>query len=353
MDRMRSLLQKSFTRFALCAIVVLTICTPLFYWLTKHFYAEDILELIESVKNGTGIPKGDLEADIMTGVMIQFGLIVLIFTLSLIITLRFVTKRLWMPFKDTLSKARQFDVESGSLPSFAPTSTKEFATLNRVLTRLMERDIHSYRVQKEFTENASHELQTPLAVIQGKLDLLMQDELQESQMQTIQELYLVVSRMTRLNRNLLLLSKIDNKQYVTFETIDVGRLIEENIALVGELYGKEKAHCSGTPCRLSANKPLFSIMMNNLLVNALRNIPEGGDVDISYSQERLTVSNTAIASSPLDSSRIFSRFNHSGDETSGTGIGLAMVKAICDYHGWTVQYEFSQMRHCFTVSFLR
>ena len=128
---------------------------------------------------GTSIPHIDLERDIMVGMMLQFLLIFLVLSLALFIMMRFITHRLWLPFDDTLQKTEQFNLAQSVVPQFQKTEIKEFARLNNSLAKLMQKDKEIYRIQKEFTENASHELQTPISIIRSKLDLLMQEELDE------------------------------------------------------------------------------------------------------------------------------------------------------------------------------
>ena len=225
----RGVLHKMLTQFVACIAVLLLLATPLFYLLTKHYYAEDMMDIIEAVRLGQPIPALDLEEDIVHGVMIQFGIIVLVLAVAIVLTVRFISRRLWKPFDETLLLLEGFRLEDGRLPALPGSDVKEFARLNRTLTALMAGSLASYRAQKEFTENASHELQTPLAVFQSKLDLLLQQPgLTGSQAEIIQGLYDNVTRLARLNRNLLLLAKIDNRQYRQTEEIDL-------VAFLGEL----------------------------------------------------------------------------------------------------------------------
>ena len=154
----------------------------MFFLLTKYFYAEDMIDIIEAVQLGTSIPHIDLERDIVVGMMLQFLLIFLVLSLALFIMMRFITHRLWLPFDDTLQKTEQFNLAQSAVPQFQKTEIKEFARLNNSLAKLMQKDKEIYRIQKEFTENASHELQTPISIIRSKLDLLMQEELDERSM---------------------------------------------------------------------------------------------------------------------------------------------------------------------------
>lgn len=224
----KSLMYKSLTQFIVCVAILLLLATPLFYWLTKSFYAEDIIDIIEAVQQGKPVPALDLEEDILHGIMIQFALIVTVLGVAIVLTMRFISGRLWQPFDKTLEAIEHFKLENGVCPQLAESDTKEFVRLNIALQRLMTDSLHSYRLQKEFTENASHELQTPLAVFQSKLDLLLQQpELTERQAAIIQDLYQMNSRLSRLNRNLLLLAKMENNQFSRTESVDVITVIND------------------------------------------------------------------------------------------------------------------------------
>lgn len=128
--------------FALC------LRRPLFYLLTKYFYAEDIVDVVEAVKRGQGIPSLDLERDIVAGMMLQFLLIFLVITVALFLTVRFAAKKIWLPFDDTLRKAEQFNLAQSEIPIFAETDIQEFARLNHSLGQLMKKDKDIYRIQK-------------------------------------------------------------------------------------------------------------------------------------------------------------------------------------------------------------
>lgn len=176
---MKSLLNKSLRKYVGMLVLGFVASIPAFYFLTKNFYAEDMIDIIESVKRDGSLPPLDLERDIMIGVIIQFFLITIVLCTSLLLMLRFVSRRLWAPFDDTLRKIERYNIAGSDMPEFMPTDVTEFARLNDSIVRLMQKDKDSYRIQKEFTENASHELQTPIAIIRGKLDMLMQEELTE------------------------------------------------------------------------------------------------------------------------------------------------------------------------------
>lgn len=343
---MKTLLHKTSDRIIVSIATVFILTAPLFYLITKCFYAEDMIDIIESVERGEGLPSSfDLERDIIAGVMIQYLLIFVVIALSLLIAIRFSLRNLWHPFENTLKSMEQFKVSDKTMPVLENGDITEFSRLNYTLTKLMQRNSETYRRQKEFTENASHELQTPLAIMRSRLDLLVQQNLDKETLDSINELYNANRRMECLNRDLLLLAKIDNNQFVTDTKVDTVSIIKDIADSLTSLGYMVKATFSDAHCETAANRTLFESLVNNLVINALRN---SGQVDISLTEGVLIVSNPSNNGKPLDNSRLFQRFA-STPGTKGNGLGLAIVKAVCDLHHWEIKYDFADGNHQFTV----
>lgn len=220
--------------------------------------------------------------------------------------------RLWKPFDKTLEAIESFNLENGVCPTLPDSDTKEFSRLNTALNRLMTGNMKSYRTQKEFTENASHELQTPLAVSRSKLDILLQQpDLTENQAVIVQDLYQMTDRLSHLNRNLLLLAKMENSQFSREDSFDV-------VAVLNELLPCLENLASGLTVRkdiqvsklcLKANKSLFESLVNSLIVNAVRHNRPDGEIRVTMTSDSLSVSNTSNEPA-LDPATIFTRFNH-------------------------------------------
>lgn len=293
--------------------------------------------------------------DLLGNLISQYGLIFFILLVSLGIAQRIISRKLWMPFYDSLGKIENYTLEQGIVPEFKKTSTKEFERLNQILTNLIANNLEVYKHQKEFIENASHELQTPLAVFQSQLDILLQEpELTEKQTQVIQSLYSVSSRLTRLNKNLLLLAKIDYEQHVDREEINFRELLDKAIYYLRTLTENEGIDFTvsiQTIPVLRANKILLESLINNLIVNAIRhNVEQNGTISISVNKDSLVVSNTGENQS-LDTKKMFRRFNHTSEERKGNGLGLAIVYQICKLHHWKIDYSFQNSIHSFIVRF--
>lgn len=347
----KTLANRLMTRFTVCMMVLTVLAIPLLYYITTRFYAEDLLDLVSDygIKN----PDLDLEQDTMEGLFIQFFAILAILFTAVLVVMKYVPQRLWHPFRNTLAKVKAFRVEDGNVPQLPPTGTTEFDELNTALTTLMTESVNSYRVQKEFTENASHELQTPIAIVQGKLDNLLQDEnLTARQALEIQQIYQEIRHMSRLSRNLLLLSKIENNQYRALKEINLSEKIASLLPNLESLAGDIaiSTDLSDRALVVSCNETLLESLLNNLIVNAVRHNKAGGLIRITLAGGRLAIANQSDEP-PLDASHIFSRFYRVKSNQKGNGLGLAIVKSICDFHHWGIGYRHEHGCHVFEVDF--
>lgn len=352
MDRMKNLLNKSLSQFVICTIIILVLTAPLFYLLTKNFYAEDLIDVIKSIESGKPIPPLDLKRDIIAGIMIQYILIFLVLSISFIITMKIIAKYLWKPFYDTLQKIEEFNIIQNKIPKLPYTEIKEFDKLNKAVSKLMHKDSESYKIQKEFTENASHELQTPIAIFQSELDILLQKSLTEEQGKIVSDLYSTCTRIKKLNKNLLLLAKIENRQYGQKEKINLPGFIENTLPLYKNLYSECTINFIKDSRNIftKANYSLFDSLFNNLIINAIKHNTENKPIEVILKNNVLTISNES-KEKEIDRKKLFQRFSHNAGEKKGNGLGLAIVKAICDFHGWDIKYSYEKGRHSFAIHF--
>lgn len=260
----RSLMRKSMMRFVVCIAALFVLAAPAFYLLTKNYYAEDMADLIDAVQAGKDIPMMDLEKDIMKGIMLQYLLITALLFIGIMLTIRLMSKKLWQPFDKTLRIVESFKLENMKVPFLPKSDVKEFERLTDTLYKLMKKDIETYVAQKEFTENASHELQTPLAIFQTKLELLLQQpELTAEQANIIQDLFQMTSRLSHLNRSLLLLAKIDNRQFDTMERIQLEQFVDSLLPSLESISGQLHIYrqYSKKPLRINANRILWRVWL--------------------------------------------------------------------------------------------
>lgn len=278
--------------------------------------------------------------------------ILLIF--SILFINNFVLKRLWKPFYELLDELKNYRLGiSKSLPN-VETKTKEFSDLQDAVTTLLQYSEKSYEQQKEFIGNASHELQTPLAIAISKLELLIEKEnFTEDQAEKIAEIMEIIERLVRLNRSLLLLTKIENKQFFDDQEIKVNDIVEKNIedlSDIAEFKEVEIIFSENSELLVKADAALINIIVSNLLRNAIFHNIKSGKVEVKIDAKKLSVLNTGTDHS-LNHEKIFTRFQKSEQHQSGSGLGLAIVKAIAELYDFTVSYDFKNGMHEFSVNF--
>lgn len=280
------------------------------------------------------------------------SLFIVLLILGFILLNRRLSRRIWTPFTDTLDKLRKFDLNDAGTIDFGKTDIREFAELNAALARLIDDNIRVYKQQKEFTQNASHELQTPLALLKTRVDLLVQDtSLNADQRKIIESLDNSISRVTRINKNLLLLAGIENRNYQS-KNVDLSELVNTlTDAFKDFAEDKDCTISSGIQAgvKIKTNESLAEILISNLLSNAVRHCVSKSGISVALSDQVLTVSNQG--KSPLNEANLFKRFISATSDNPGTGLGLAIVKEICDKYGWRVVYTFTENQHVFSVFF--
>lgn len=276
-----------------------------------------------------------------------------ILVIGLLILSRRISLRLWKPFRDTVNKLKAFNLNSQQQISFQQTDTIEFHELNQSLSKLLEQNLAVYRSQKEFTENASHELQTPLAILKNKLDILLQSrDLSNEQYQLFEDMHKALSRSSRINRNLLLLAKIDNSQFDHSESIPMDRLVSQCIEVMQEHFELKNLlllQDIQPSVLLTGNSSLTEILINNLLLNAIRYSDANDTIAINLTQAALRVHNPG--STALNKKLLFKRFSKLSKNSQGSGLGLAIITEIARYQGWTVDYHFENNQHIFSIHF--
>ncbi len=277
----------------------------------------------------------------------------IIIVIGLLMITRKLSLKVWQPFRDILEKLKAFNLNQHTHIEFEKTDVKEFEELNQSLDKLIEHNVSAFKTQKEFTENASHELQTPLAILKSKLDILLQsDGLTENQYNIVEEMNRTLTRSSRINKNLLLLAKIDNGQFDSSETIQFKPILEQYIALLQEHFEHKKLELGTTllsELSVNGNNSLTEILINNLLMNAIRHTAITGVVSVTLINTRLEIANTGEQA--LLKQQLFKRFSRQSTDNNGSGLGLAIIAEICKFHQWEVGYKFEDQQHIFYISF--
>ncbi len=298
----------------------------------------------------TNMEEIDETITIISSVAIFF-IIILLF--GFIYLTRRSSLKMWQPFYQTLTKIKNFDLNQTQEVKLPASNIIEFNELNTSLNTLIHHNISTYRKQKEFTENAAHELQTPLAIIKLKLDLLMQsDSLTPQQAKYIDQSLSALNRATRINKNLLLLAKIENRQFNNDVSLDFVLVLNECLLHLEDYIGETRWQLltsNKLQKHIQADETLVQILCNNLLINAINHSSKSSNINITLTDTQLTISNAGQA--PLNQEALFQRFKKSVHSKNGTGLGLAIAKEICNQYHWKLQYEFIKDNHIFTVIF--
>lgn len=287
----------------------------------------------------------------------SIALLFLIIISLLLVGLYAITKRLsinlWKPFYQTLDQIEKFEIDKSNQPQLTETNIEEFNRLNKSIEKLINKNTSIYLSQREFVENAAHELQTPLAVFQARIDTLLQSsDFTHEQYKLLSALTDNVSRLIRLNKNLLLLSKMERDNYNEKQTICVNEIIEKQLDFFTE-QAKAKNLTIKTQLNekitINSNPVLAEVLISNLFLNAIRHNVANGEITVSLSNHSITFSNTGLPK-PLVSDKLFNRFSKSNPSEQGNGLGLAIVKKIADLNHWQIAYSFSHNLHSFRVT---
>jgi signal transduction histidine kinase len=265
---------------------------------------------------------------------------------------RFLLRRIWQPFYQILDYLGHFSLAKPAGERPVMPAIDEFALLYRSVEDMTEKMQRDYMTLQQFTDHAAHEMQTPLAIIKGKLDLMMQHSgLDEQQYEQIQQLHHSVGRLSRLNQSLLLLARIENRQYLEKEPVALRALIEEKLDLWQEWIRDHGLTVIAElqDVTVGMHPFLAESLVNNLLSNAVRHNVQGGEMRIWLKEGALMVFNTGQPG-PLDTARLFLRFQKQ-HPSEGVGLGLAIVKEIVELSGMDIRYGYTGERHTFTVLF--
>ena len=274
--------------------------------------------------------------------------------LSILLLNNLFLRKVWQPFYRILDQLKVYQLEKNEPILYTATNIEEFSLLNKSIEKLLNRTQQSYSNQKQFIENASHELQTPLAIAINKLELLFEDEtLTEAQAEQLQQTLENLERLTRLNRSLLLISKIENDQFQMCKEVDLQVVIEQIISDFSEmLYHKNQKINFDAEHRTvkNASPDLIYILFSNLIKNTISHGQTGSEISMKLTNKNFVISNY----SPIDSLQnedIFERFQKIGNNPNSTGLGLSIAKSIAEKFGFTLEYSFQNGQHYFTVNF--
>jgi signal transduction histidine kinase len=288
---------------------------------------------------------------VVLGVM--FGVLVVLM-LSVLLLNRWLSGRLWRQFHRTLAALRHYDLQQHRPLVLSRPRIDEFAELNQAVMHLSQRVVADYENLREFTANAAHETQTPLAIMQAQLEQLLQVPAlatDPTAAPLLADLYGATRRLSRLHQALGLLSRIENRQFGGTQSLDLAAMLDEKVDQLAPLLEARGLHLHRHIDRapaLDMHPGLADSLLHNLLYNAIKHNQPGGSITVRLSAEALEISNPGPVISG-DPSRFFERFRKHSAATESPGLGLSIVQQIGAYYGFDVAYEYAPAGHIHTL----
>ena len=335
-----------------------------FYDATVYIELEDEDEPVRVMCTAFRMPDGQyyelklmisiLERDDMVEAMLWYlGALFLLFLICTSIGIQLVLKGVFRPLHRLLDWLHCIQPGKEVPPLDNPTKIREFRQLSDAALDMGNRSYKAYEEQKQFIENASHELQTPLAIVRGKVELLAESEgMTEQQMEQLDEIYATLGRAVKLNKSLLLLSRIENGQYTEMEDVSVDEILDELLPDLMDIYEHKQVRLirkrEEQPFIIRCNHSLAQILVSNLVKNSLLHNREGGELQVLTTPTSLVIKNTGDV--PLDAEKLFRRFYHGMDgKKDSTGLGLAIARSIALSSSLKLTYEWQDGMHTFRL----
>ncbi|MEP1094221.1 MAG: HAMP domain-containing sensor histidine kinase [Cyclobacteriaceae bacterium] len=259
------------------------------------------------------------------------------------------------PFNSTLLAIRKFALtESDQVVTFPKSGIKEFRRLNLFLEEMTAKVRSDYQSLKEFSENASHELQTPIAIIQGKLEVLLDaGKLNEEQITQLSSAQNTLQRLKNLSTSLSILTRIENKEFDKISSLNLSSTISQLLQEFKELIDLKSITLTTdieTGVVIEVDEVLCGLLLTNLINNAIRHNWENGNIHVTLKGESLEVSNSG-ADLKMQPHELFERFKKSNQASSSLGLGLAIVRKICDLYSFKLEYLQKEEQHKVKISF--
>lgn len=335
-----------------------------FYDATVYIELEDEDEPVRVMCTAFRMPDGQyyelklmisiLERDDMVEAMLWYlGALFLLFLICTSIGIQLVLRGVFRPLHRLLDWLHCIQPGKEVPPLDNPTKIREFRQLSDAALDMGNRSYKAYEEQKQFIENASHELQTPLAIVRGKVELLAESEgMTEQQMEQLDEIYATLDRAVKLNKSLLLLSRIENGQYTEMEDVSVDEILDELLPDLMDIYEHKRVNLirkrEEQPFIIRCNHSLAQILVSNLVKNSLLHNREGGELQVLTTPTSLVIKNTGDV--PLDGEKLFRRFYHGMDgKKDSTGLGLAIARSIALSSSLKLTYEWQNGMHAFRL----
>ncbi|WP_375585684.1 sensor histidine kinase [Cyclobacterium xiamenense] len=300
----------------------------------RHFYMSTYNIMIES----------DDITETVVQTMITIFLLLLVF---IVVTSRLVSKKILRPFHQSLHKINDFTFKENAPLEFEPSRIEEFEKLHEFLRKMSLRLLSDYKIVKEFSENLSHEIQTPIAITSGKLELLLNSSISNQQAKWIAAAYQSTQKMSKTVQSLATLAKLENQEFEGTQRLDLSRLVQKSLAGYEELITIKNIalHQTIIPAiQIEMHPTMAEMLVDNLLSNAIKHNQSPGYIHIEVTENRLAIRNPGHQPKN-DVSEFLERFKKGNPSGDSIGLGLSIVQQICRIHGLTLDYQFCEGEH--------
>lgn len=287
--------------------------------------------------------------DILLAVVVSYLVIILLVFIFLFYFNKAWNQKLWFPFFNNLEQMKRFSLTSDRPIAFMDSDILEFSELNYEITALTDKVRSDYKNLKKYSEDVSREMQTPLPIIQAKIENIFNgDNLSDVQFEHLTSIQKDIQRLTQMNKRLTLLTKIENQQFSNPQLLDFNLQVKQRIENFSEIYPSKINLNEKSQMQLTMDTYLADVLIDNLLSNALKHTIEPGLVTITIEEDIFSVTNEG-AQGILNPKKLFPRFYSETSHKKSMGLGLAIVKKICDLYGFGVTYVFKEGKHVFTI----
>lgn len=300
------------------------------------------------------ISKSLFESDDLIETIIQSLLIIAAFLIVIIIGVNYIfAKTIWKPFFKTINKINTFDINGLNSFEKENSSVKEFQELNKAIENMTKRILTDYENIKMFSENASHEMQTPISVIRTSIENMLQSEnITEKEISQLESIENAVKKLSSLNKSLLLLTKIENNQFKETKNINISDLSKNLIEQYAAIYESKKisVNTTNSDLVLNINPHLAEILISNIISNAFKHTNVRGEIKIEIIDNQFKIANSG-APLKISENEIFQRFKKNEETSDSIGLGLSIVNSIIDLYNYKINYSYTSAMHTITVDF--
>ena len=282
---------------------------------------------------------------------VSTSLIILLLLSGFFLINRKLSQWAWRPFLENLSRLQKYEVAQKEPIHIQSSQISEFEELNKVITSLIDQVKKDFQNLKEFNENISHEIQTPLAIIRNKVVLLLERKnLDERDLKLIEAIYHETNKLSKIGKSLTLISRIENQEFKRLDRVEVRGVVENILRSMEEIIRFKDLEITTElePAVIECDHILADILFTNLIKNAVQHNVEGGSIRITLDHEKFVISNTGVVSE-VPSERLFQRFQKGSPAKESLGLGLAISQKICEIYGFRLQYNRHADTHIFKL----